>query len=93
MWRHRPIDSENFNDKTKVNVAKSLQNEFTYCERVTLGHYRVDMQAVIQLGWAIGRSQYREMFRHSQFEAPEDPEGTWTFDENRQLIRRRKVPG
>ena len=32
------------------------------------------------------------MFQHSQFEAPEDPEGTWTFDESKQLIRRRKVP-
>ena len=56
MWRHRAIDSDNFNDKTKVNIAKSLSNEFKYCESVKLGHYVVDMQAVIQLGWVNGRS-------------------------------------
>ena len=47
VWRHRAINSDDFNDRTKVNVTKSLSNEFTYCESITLGHYIVDMQAVI----------------------------------------------
>ena len=32
------------------------------------------------------------MFKHSEFQAPEDADGVWTFDERKQLIRRRKVP-
>ena len=68
-----------------------MQNDFTYCDGVKLGNYVVDTQAVIQLGWTYGRSQYKQMFKHSEFQAPEDKEGVWTFDERKQLIRRRRV--
>ena len=33
------------------------------------------------------------MFKHSDFKAPSDPAGEWTFNEKKQLIRRSKVQG
>lgn len=59
VWRHKDIDDTRFHDKSKINTTKSLQNEFTYCDSVKLGNYIIDIQAVIQLGWTFGRSQYK----------------------------------
>ena len=37
--------------------------------------------------------KFTEMFKHSPFEAPDDTQGTWTFDAENQELRRRKKAG
>ena len=93
VWRHKAIDCDDFNDTKKINMDKTLQNEFSYCESVKLGHFLIDTQSVIQLGWKIGRSQYKQLFQHSEFKAPVDPDGVWTYNERENMIRRSKVEG
>ena len=58
-----------------------------------LGHYSIDTSDVIALGWTYGRSQYKELFKHSEFVAPDDRDGTWTFDSENHMLRRIKIEG
>ena len=80
-WKQKVPDSDQFEDRLKLNRDKPYKDEFFSSDRpVKLGHFTINTSDVIALGWTYGRSQYKEMFKYSEFVPPNDRDGKWTFD-------------
>ena len=83
-------DSSKFRDRAKVNIKSSVNNEEFRAHGVRLGAFGI---AIDQVEKTFGRTKYSNLYRHGEFRAPQDPQGTWQYHAASGEIRRSSRPG